>query len=380
MKIKINGGLHNIGINRSGDQPNPAIASVSVIGMNWATNTKLVSVSLSLLNKGSNTAKNIKAKLSAGKDYIEVIGSESEFGNIGINETVTCKRYFSFYVMKDSVEIAKFKLNIRDGENGEWTEFFEIPLKMDLPEFKDFVIADGKNFNVAKAGILTENVFLGRGNGDGIANPGESIVILVKDKDKYRRTDLYTSDDFVNQNNINMRATDFWDQFGGIGSSPKYSVPLISSNCPADHQIAFFVEYWVPENKFHIIKRAPLRISVSGRDKTPPGVSWVYISGNNKLQVKTFDGGGIVSVKAKLIPVNEVKGLDDVSLENPGKIIEFELNDEGKEGDMAKSDRVFSINLSPPATYFYRVDVVAIDQYGNKTDYKGSDLFLVHAD
>jgi hypothetical protein len=90
---------------------------------------------------------------------------------------------------------------------------------MDLPEFKDYEIADGKTFTVAKAGILSETVLLGTGNGDGIANPGESIVLLVKDYDRYWRTNLYSSDEFVNPGKINIRKEDFWDQFGGIGSS-----------------------------------------------------------------------------------------------------------------------------------------------------------------
>ena len=76
--------------------------------------------------------------------------------------------------------------------------FFEIPLKNNLPEIKDFEIADGRIFTVAKEVLIDETVLLGHGNGDGIANPGESIVLLVKDQNKYWRTDLYFSDQFVN--------------------------------------------------------------------------------------------------------------------------------------------------------------------------------------
>ena len=57
-----------------------------------------------------------------------------------------------------------------------------------MPEIKDFEIADGKVFTVAKSGTDIETILLGSGNGDGVANPGESIVILVKDQNKYWRT------------------------------------------------------------------------------------------------------------------------------------------------------------------------------------------------
>ena len=84
--------------------------------------------------------------------------------------------------------------------------FLKYQLKKNLPEIKDFEIADGKIFTVAKGGIDTETVLLGHGNGDGIANPGESIVLLVKDQNKYWRTDLSFSDQFVNPFGINIQA------------------------------------------------------------------------------------------------------------------------------------------------------------------------------
>ncbi|MBK8882936.1 MAG: hypothetical protein IPN67_11280 [Bacteroidales bacterium] len=380
LKISLNGGLHNIGINSLQDDSNLTIASVRVNGMNWAKSRKEVVLSVSLLNKGQRTAHNVKANLSSLKKYVEVRKGESDFGNIDVKSTAASVRPFSFYIKSDSIEIARFKLTISDGKNGEWSEFFEIPVKADLPEFRDFVIADGKTFSVAKAGILTESLFLGSGNGDGVANPGESIVILVKDNNIYRRTNLYTSDEFVNKDGINVRITDFWNQFGGIGSSPKYSLPLISDWCPDKHPIEFFAEYWIAENKFHIIKKGKVKITVTGKDKTPPVIDWAAISGSNRLQVKAYDGGNIVSVRAKLIPVNNVKGLDNVTMTDPDKVIEFELNDEGRDGDVTSDDKVFSKKISPPATFFYHVEVEAIDQYGYKTIFKGFDTFLVYSD
>ena len=76
---------------------------------------------------------------------------------------------------------------------------------------------------------------LGHGNGDGIANPGESIVILVKDQNKYWRTHLTFSDKYVNPFGLNKRMSDDWTSFDHVGASAKYSVPLISSDCPDDH-------------------------------------------------------------------------------------------------------------------------------------------------
>jgi S-formylglutathione hydrolase FrmB len=380
LKIRLNGGLHNIGINKTGDPPELGLASVRVINMNWAVNKKEVKISVDLFNKGMSTADKVTATISSTKSYISITGGTAGFGNIEPLHSSECSKPLSFTCLNDSTEMARFRLIIKDSRNNEWTEFFELPLKMDLPEFRDFVIADGKTFTVAKAGVLTESAFLGSGNGDGIANPGESVVILVKDKDKYWRTSVYSSDKNVNPFGINNRFTDFWDQFGGIGSSPKYSVPVISAACPENHRIEFAAEYWVPENKFHIIKQGKLNIVVSGKDITPPGVKWVNISGGNILEAKIYDGGNLSSVSARLIPVNDVMGLDDVQLTDPGISSKFELNDEGKDGDMTAADRVFSKKISPAATYFYRVEIQAADQYGNRRVEKGSGVFMVHAD
>jgi len=378
LRIRVNGELHNIGINRTGEGPNPVITSVKIQNMNWAINRKKVEISVVLLNKGQSPAENLKTRLSSVRDYVEVTEGESEYGRINVNETSASAKPFSFYVHLDSVEIARFKLTMSDGKQGEWTEFFELPLRDELPDLQTFEIADGRAFTVSKAAILTETVRLGEGNGDGIANPGESIVILVKDKDKYWRSELYTSDKNVNPFGINNRIKDFWDQFGGIASSPKYSVPLIAATCPENHQIEFAAEYWVPENKFHVIKKGRVRITVAGKDHTAPEVSWVNISGSNRLQVKVCDGGEIAHVSAKLIPVTDVKGLNDVRLKCPDQTVSFDLGDDGKEGDLSASDRVFSKTINPRITYFYRVDVETTDRYGNSAIYSDPGVFLVH--
>ncbi|HJS53624.1 MAG TPA: alpha/beta hydrolase-fold protein, partial [Chitinophagaceae bacterium] len=198
LKISINGSAHQIGINKKTDQPNICIAGVELANSGWATKEKNVSISIKLLNKGMAVGKNISAQLSATKSSAKILKNESGFGSIGINELKAGLSAFSFRVEADSIEVEKFKLTIRDQDNNEWVEFFEIPIKKDLPEIRDFEIADGKVFTVVKVGVDRETIFLGMGNGDGVANPGESIVLLVKDQDKYWRTQLTFSDKYIN--------------------------------------------------------------------------------------------------------------------------------------------------------------------------------------
>jgi hypothetical protein len=369
IHLSINGSRHEVGINKIGDKPKPniCIADVEIVNMPWATTKKDVAVSIKLLNKGLSAGKNINAKLSATRSNANVKQGESEFGNISMNEMQVCKKTFMFRVENDTIEIEKFKLTVRDENKNEWNEFFEIPLKKDVAEIKDFEIADGKIFTVAKGGTDTETILLGNGNGDGIANPGESIVVLVKDNNKYWRTNLFFSDKYVNPFGVNIRMSDDWSSFDHVGASAKYSVPLLSSDSPENHSIEFFAEYWLPEYPLHIIKQGIIKIEVKGRDLTPPKISWVQIPGDNIIQAKIYDGSKIKFVKAKLI-----------AKDDPAKSFDVELKDDGSEGDRTEGDNVFSKKIAEQKFGVYRVVLEAVDSFGNKILEEASGNFILY--
>jgi poly(3-hydroxybutyrate) depolymerase len=367
IQIFINGSRHEIGINKMEDKPNICIAAVEIENMKWATHKKDVTISIKFLNKGLSAGKNITAKLSAIKSSANVKQSESEFGSIAVNEIKACQTPFSFHVQADSIEIEKFRLTIQDENKNEWVEFFEIPLKKDVPEIKDFEIADGKIFTVAKGGTDIETILLGSGNGDGVANPGESVLLLVKDKDKYWRTNLSFSDQYVNPFGVNIRMSDDWSPFDHVGASAKYSVPLLSSDCPENHSIDFFAEYWLPEYPLHIIKQGIIKIEVQGKDNTPPKISWVHIPGDNIIQAKVYDGSKIQYVKAKLI-----------AKDDPAKSFEVELKDDGIAEDRVEADNVFSKKIPEQKFGIYRVVLEAMDSFGNKITEEAPDTFVLH--
>ena len=367
LKIYINGRTHEIGINKKGDKPNICIAAVETENVNWATHRKDVTISIKLLNKGQSNGNNIRAELSATRSSAHIIKSESKFGNIAVNEMQVCQIPFTFQVQPDSIQIEKFKLTMHDESNNEWAEFFEIPIKKEVPEIKDFKIADGKIFTVAKGGIDSETILLGRGNGDGVANPGESIVLLVKDQNKYWRTNLSFSDKHINPFGINIRRSDNWSDYDHVGASAKYSIPVISSDCPENHSIDFFAEYWLPDYPLHIIKQGIIKIKVKGRDGTPPIISWVRVPGDNIIQAKVYDGSKIQYVKAKLI-----------SKDDPKIIFEVELKDDGTAGDRAEGDNVFSKKIPEQKFGFYRVIVETVDSFGNKIIEEAPDEFVLH--
>jgi hypothetical protein len=369
LKISMDGSVHEIGINRIKDKPNICLASFKIENMDWVTTGKEVILSLRLLNKGGVTGKNIRATLSATRNTTEIVKNGSSFGNIGVNEMQAGNDTYKFKIKADSIDMVQFRLTIQDDLKNEWNEFLEIPARQDLPEITEFVISDGKTFTVSRGGNDSETKVFGTGNGDGVANPGESIVILVKDHGTLRRAYLDCSDKYVNPFGTNHRKSDEWFDFDYVGASNKYSVPLIASDCPEDHTLNFFAEYWLPDYPCHIIKQGKIKIQVKGKDTTSPELDWVQIPGDNIIRAKYSDGSKIKNVKAKLI----LRIKDESE-----KSFYVELNDNGLNGDLAANDNVFSVKLPRQKLGFYRILMEATDSYGNTMTEEAADKYLLH--
>jgi len=367
LKIDLNGSQHEIGINKPGSAPNICIASFKIGDACWATPGKEVAVSIELLNKGGAEGEGVKARLEATRNGTTIIQDELRYGNIGINERTSSRTSFSFKVQKEGVEIVRFKLLVTDKNGQKWSDFIEIPVMPDQPEITDFEIADGKFFEVMEAGDDTVTAWLGIGNGDGIANPGESIVVLIKDQDLYRRAFLYTSDEYVNPSGMNIRISDNWGSYDHVGGSAKYSVPVIASDCPEDHHMDFFAEYWLPDYPYHIIKRGKITIRVTGEDHTAPKVQWVQVDGNNLVQARIYDGGKIQSAKATL------RSIDD-----PKKFLQVELKDDGAEGDRMEEDHLFSKRIPEQRFGLYLIEIESEDSFGNRAIQEYPDVFVLH--
>jgi hypothetical protein len=142
---------------------------------------------------------------------------------------------------------------------------------------------------------------------------------------------------------------------------------LISSDCPDKHPITFFVEYWLPQYPYHIIRQGQVKIVVKGTDKTPPQIDWVKNPGDNAIQVKAYDGSKIQLVKMKLTHKSDAT-----------KSFEIELTDDGLAGDITANDRVFTKKVQDQKFGMYKVSVEAVDSLGNKVTQEAADDFILH--
>jgi len=362
LTIKLNGSLHEIGINAAEAAPNICVASYEIGNMGWASHNREVAVSINLLNKGGKPAEGITGRIVPQRINQDRCG----FGDIAIGGIRKSQGSFVFIVPSDSIEIERFELRISDKNGLQWSDFIEIPLMTDGP-ILDFEIADGRLCRVMEAGDDTVSVFLGKGNGDGKPNPGESLVILARDNGELRRTFLYSSDPYINPAGINIRESDNWGSYDHVGGSAKYAVPLISSDCPENHSITFFAEYWLPDYPDHIIKRGKIELKISGKDSTPPVLRWVDISGDNTIEARIYDGGEITDVRAVLR-----------SKAQPDKILSFDLKDEGLDGDRESGDHVFSKKIPDQLFGLYHIEIKAADSIGNSMTEKASGVKVLH--
>jgi hypothetical protein len=96
-------------------------------------------------------------------------------------------------------------------------------------------------------------------------------------------------------------------------------------------------------------------------------MKWVKVNGDNIIQAKLSDGSAIKIVKARLILKTK-----------PDSFLEFELKDDGKNGDIAESDNVFSYKVPEQKFGLYNIEVSATDSFGNSITKTAPGAFVIH--
>ena len=148
-------------------------------------------------------------------------------------------------------------------------------LPLEIPTFPDaqdqppdFRIADGKEFTVFQEGTKRVPLTLGKGNGDGQANPGEKLAILLPDGNAWRAAELFTNDACVD---LRERVSDVWSDYDHVGASAKYSLPVIQPGCPAGHVVRMLARVQCPHAPDHRVEyfkiEFPVRSSGSATTK-----------------------------------------------------------------------------------------------------------------
>ncbi len=121
----------------------------------------------------------------------------------------------------------------------------------------DFQIADHRSFQVFHHAIEKQTETLGEGNGDGKANHGEQIVILLPDGDAFRAAELFSDSDCIDLTN---RVSDSWEKYDWVGASAKYTVAKI--NCGPGRVIKLKARVVIPNKPNHQVREATIQLRI----------------------------------------------------------------------------------------------------------------------
>lgn len=189
---------------------------------------------LRLLNRGSQTARGLSVKLSTSTPGVYIQNPEIPLTEIPAGQLAWSPATFSVTAANEppadgSSPYIRFQVEIKDKEGHVWKDEFEALAMFDVPEFTAIGIDDG------------DSEIFGSGNGNNIAEPGETIMIYQYS----HRTKLYFEDPYIESEKLH---DDLQPDKWGDGYALS-SLIRISKNCPPGHVIRFLACYEVKEWK-----------------------------------------------------------------------------------------------------------------------------------
>ncbi len=123
----------------------------------------------------------------------------------------------------------RLNILISDDKGNKWHDELDVPVWYDVPSFDDIGIDDG------------DSEIFGSGNGNNIAEPGETIMIYQHSN----RTRLYYDDPYVEAERLyDELQPDKWGDGYALSSLVR-----ISKDCPPGHVIRFLASYEIKEWK-----------------------------------------------------------------------------------------------------------------------------------
>ncbi|MEO8764338.1 MAG: alpha/beta hydrolase-fold protein [Ginsengibacter sp.] len=226
---------HQVGIYQKNGPPEIVFVKHKVDGKGiFFDQKKQCSLRLQLLNRGGSPGKKIEIALSTSAKGVTIANPTIRLENIQQGELIWLPADFKVTASNNpttdgSPFMIRFNLVITD-ENGRiWNDEFDAPVFYDVPEFKNIGIDDG------------DSEIYGSGNGDNIADPGETIMVYQES----HRTRLYYDDPYVDSERLyDELQPDKWGDGYTISS-----LVHISKDCPVGHQVKFLASYEVKEWK-----------------------------------------------------------------------------------------------------------------------------------
>ncbi len=235
IRFSVGNEPHQFGIFKKNDPAEIVFLNHKVNGESaFLEHKKECAMKLHLLNRGGSTGEELKITLSTSTDKVTIHNPTLQINDIPSAEDKWLEHDFKITASNDppsdgSPFRVRFNITVTDKNGKGWEDEFDAPVFFDVPEFTEIGIDDG------------DSEIFGSGNGNNIAEPGESIMIYQIN----HRTRLYYDDPYVDSERIHVDLQpDKWGDGYAVSS-----VVHIAEDCPIGHKIKFLASYEVKEWK-----------------------------------------------------------------------------------------------------------------------------------
>ena len=241
LHFELDGDTYEVGVTNG---PALALGDFTVLNARWATDRKPVSVRVRVWNKGAVASAPATLRWETPNPGVALATPTQKLPAVPAGKSVETS--LAFKADDPAREIVKFFAIV-----GQERLPLEIPTFPDAKPAPDFRITDGRQFHVFQEGVKQVPLTLGRGNGNGQANAGEKIAVLVPDGAAWRAAELFTNDECVD---LRQRVSDVWSDYDHVGASAKYSFAVIQPGCPAGHIVRMLGRVQWPHAPDHRIE------------------------------------------------------------------------------------------------------------------------------
>jgi hypothetical protein len=238
ISFAVNNENHQIGLFRTGDPAEITWVCHRVNGKGiFLDSKKECMLGIRLMNRGGSEAKGIWVALSTPTEGVTIANPVIELANLGSGELIWLPADFKVTAANQPTKDGspfrvRFDITITDNKKEIWKDEFEAPVYYDVPEFTNIGIDDG------------DSEIFGRGNGNNIAEPGETVMIYEISNGSHRLR-LYYDDPYIDSERLyDEIQPDKW----GDGYSLS-SLIHISEDCPPGHRIKFLACYEIKDWK-----------------------------------------------------------------------------------------------------------------------------------
>lgn len=249
LNLELDGDEYEVGISAG---PVLALSGYQVEGAAWATAGQPVKGRVRIWNKGAAASHAVALRWLSPNPGVDLAPMSSDLPAIAPGQ-------YADVPLTVTVKDPKRQVVRIVAVQGDTRLPFEIPLYPPARPFADFLIADGSQVRVFQHATEKTQIILGDGNGDGKAQAGERIGILLPEDDVYRAAELITNDACVDNT---LRAFDDWTDYDQVGASAKYSLPLIKADCPAGHVVHGLARVLLPDKPNDVMRYAAIEFPV----------------------------------------------------------------------------------------------------------------------